>query len=373
MKKRSVFIDFRYLNYLTNGFGQLSLYYGTYFLENPEKYADLDITLLVPEFFVGKFGHHVNYLTYKKAYKFFPFLLPRFDIYHSITQQIKYTSLNSSAFRIVTVHDLNFLYEGEERKIRQRLERTNARISLADMITVISKFTESEIRTHLDIDNKPIVLNPLGLRDITHDLDKRPYFIQSNRKFFFTVAQVAEKKNFHVLLDMMKLMPEYDLYICGDDSSGYASMMKKRIEEEYLNNTFLTGVISHEEKVWMYKHCYAFLFPSKVEGFGMPVIDGMRFGKPVFSSRYTSLLEVGDKYAFFWDNFDPGYMRDVIVKNVDSFYDDTEFIRKQKEYAFSYTIERHMNTYFDLYRNANLNKKSSFKATFRNYINFIKA
>ncbi|MDR1503135.1 MAG: glycosyltransferase [Prevotella sp.] len=90
--------------------------------------------------------------------------------------------------------------------------------------------------------------------------------------------------------------------------------MRKKI-----GNVFLSGVIDAPEKVWMYRNCEAFLFPSKFEGFGLPLIEAMLFGKPVFSSRYTSLPEVGNKYAFFWDNFDAKHMKEVVEKNLNRF------------------------------------------------------
>ncbi len=375
MKKRTVFFDLRYLSYLTCGFGQLSLYYGDYFLHNPDKYEDLDITLFVPEEYVGKFGDKVKYLKVSKIYKFFPFLLPKYDITHSITQQIKYTRLGNKTFRILTIHDLNYLYQrNNPRKVERKHKQVQARIDLADLVMVISKFTAEDIEKHFGVLKVPVVLNYNGLKDITKDHDEKPDFIKSeDRKFFFSVGEIAEKKNFHVLLDLMKLMPEYDLYICGNSNNSYGQKIEGRIKEENIGNVFLTGRISHEEKVWMYRNCFAFLFPSKFEGFGIPVIDAMRFDKPVFSSDMTSLKEIGDRYAFFWKNFEPEHMKQVIDDNLNAFYNDSEFRKNQVEYAFTYTMERHMENFFNMYRTANLRNKSSISKTLRNYLNFIKA
>lgn len=372
-KKRSVFIDLRYLKYLTNGFGQLSLFYAGYFLQNPHKFVDLDITLLVPKEFVNKFGHHVKYVPMRKIYKVLPFLLPKFDIAHSISQQIKYAPVSDKTFRIVTVHDLNFLYEKTPTKAKKRLKATQSRIDLADMITVISKFTRKEIEIHLDPKNTPIVLNYNGVLDLTNLPAEQPYFINTDRKFFFTIGQILAKKNFHVLLDLMKLMPEYDLYICGDDTNKYAQEIQKRLDEEKPANVFMTGVIGIEDKIWMYRNCHAFLFPSKFEGFGIPVIEAMSFGKPVFSSRLTSLDEIGDKYAFFWDNFEPEHMKSVIDKNLSSFYENEEGIEEQKKYALSFSLEEHIERFLEIYRTVVLKEKGSILATLKNYISLMKA
>lgn len=370
--KRSVFIDLRYLKYLTNGFGQLALSYAKFFEHNPDRYKDLDITVLVPKQYVGKFGNHIKYIELKKIYKIFPFLLPAFDIVHSITQQVKYTPIGSKTYRIVTIHDLNFLYETPA-KAKRKTKRTQHRINLADLITVISRFTQKEIETHLDTKNIPIVLNYHGLKDLSKQPAEKPAFINSDKKFFFTIGQISPKKNFHVLLDLMKIMPEYDLYICGDYSDIYAQQIMERVETEKIDNIFLPGIIKPEEKVWMYKNCHAFLFPSKFEGFGAPLIEAMSFGKPVFSSRMTSLEEIGDKYAFFWDNFETEHMKDVIEKYLPTFYDNESFIEDEKRYAASYSLENHLGKFFEIYRTVELKRKGNIFTAVKNYYNLLKA
>lgn len=373
MKNRSVLIDLRFLKYLNCGFGQLTLNYGNYIKNNPEKLHGLDITLFVPKDYVGKFGDHVKYLEYKRSYKWYPFRLPHFDIWHSTTQQAKYISLDSNTVRIISVHDLNFLYERSEKRANRKLKRQQAILDIADSITAISNFTIKELESNINLKGKQVYLNYVGERSIANDEATKLPMVNENRDFFFTIGQVLEKKNFHVLLDMMKLMPDNDLYISGDNSFEYAKLIEQRIADENINNVFLTGMISHPEKVWMYRNCKAFLFPSKFEGFGYPVIEGMLFGKPVFSSTYTSLPEIGDKYAFFWENFDPHHMKDVLEKNIIRFYKDAVFVEHQLKYANSYTLERHMEAYLDLYRNITLKKGKNPIKTIYNYYKFIKS
>lgn len=57
-------------------------------------------------------------------------------------------------------------------------------------------------------------------------------------------------------------------------------------------------MIEQTEKIWLYRNCQAFLFPSRGEGFGLPVIEAMQFGKAVFISNYTCLPEISNGFAF---------------------------------------------------------------------------
>ena len=45
------------------------------------------------------------------------------------------------------------------------------------------------------------------------------------------------------------------------------------------------------------------IYPSAAEGFGIPAIEAMLFGKPVFLSSLTSLPEIGGKVAYYFNNF----------------------------------------------------------------------
>jgi glycosyltransferase involved in cell wall biosynthesis len=54
----------------------------------------------------------------------------------------------------------------------------------------------------------------------------------------------------------------------------------------------LTGYVTDSELIWLYRHCYANLYPSVFEGFGLPVLEGMQFGAPTVSSNATSMPEV---------------------------------------------------------------------------------
>ena len=56
--------------------------------------------------------------------------------------------------------------------------------------------------------------------------------------------------------------------------------------------TILTGYVSDDELIWLYRNCYANLYPSLFEGFGLPVLEGMQFGAATLTSQSTSMSEI---------------------------------------------------------------------------------
>jgi glycosyltransferase involved in cell wall biosynthesis len=74
--------------------------------------------------------------------------------------------------------------------------------------------------------------------------------------------------------------------------------------------------ITDAQKTWAYAHCAGFLFPSLAEGFGLPPIEAMYFGKPVFLARRTCLPEIGGDAASYFDEFEPATMRRIVEQGL---------------------------------------------------------
>lgn len=345
--KKKILIDLTNLSNPTCGFGQIALNYKKRFAD--QLHNEVEFIFLMPHNREYSLPPHIKNFKSHKIYRRLKFMLPKVDLWHSVNQQFGYLRLSGSTKHVLTVHDLNFIAEKSPASAARKLKRLQRRIDKAAVITVISDFVAQDLKKHIDLKGKEVITIYNGVERIDQCESKRPGFVTTERPFFFTIGQIRKKKNFHILVDVMKNFPEYDLYISGDDHFDYADEIRKHIRELNAGNVFLTGPIQNEEKVWLYKNCSAFLFPSTLEGFGLPVIEAMQFGKAVFSSNCTSLPEVCGDCAFIWENFDPEYMTRVIKENLNGFYDDQARIEKIKQHAFSFGYEKHIQAYLDLY------------------------
>ena len=116
------------------------------------------------------------------------------------------------------------------------------KIDKATIITTISHYVADEIKKYTNLHGKEIRVIYNGVERIDQQEDKKPQFA-TGRPFFFTIGQMRAKKNFHILIDVMKFFPEYDLYICGEDRFRYAKEIKALIKERKAINVYLTGKI----------------------------------------------------------------------------------------------------------------------------------
>lgn len=63
----------------------------------------------------------------------------------------------------------------------------------------------------------------------------------------------------------------------------------------------MTGYVSDDELIWLYRNCYANLYPSLFEGFGLPVLEGMQFGAPTVATTSSSVPEAAGSAAILID------------------------------------------------------------------------
>ncbi|MDR1089554.1 MAG: glycosyltransferase, partial [Prevotella sp.] len=250
---------------------------------------------------------------------------------------------------LLTIHDANFLTEKKPKTAARYKHRLQNKINRANAVTAISQYTAGYINKNFDLKNNKIQVILNGVEYISNRETSKPEFVSGDRPFFFTIGQVRKKKNFNKLVDFMDAFPEYDLYICGDPDDDYAGEIRENIATKKLSNVFMPGAISEEEKNWMYKNCKAFFLPSQGEGFGLPVIEAMQYGKAVFVSNFTSLPEISGGHAFIWHNLERDSMIKVIKDNLENFYANEQNMENVKQYANTFSYDRHIKSYLELY------------------------
>ncbi len=343
-----VLVDLGKLKRLYSGLGQYSLYFGKTLSRT--YYEDLHWNFLTPSRFIKKFGNQWHYENLSFQRRYFPASCKPYHLWHAIHQDSAYFPGNIDIPYILTIHDLNFLKEKNSFIAGQRLRKLQEKVNRASIVTFISHYTASVAFKHLSLEKKNTRVIYNGVDIETGKKVKKPAFLPTG-KFLFSIGMVLEKKNFHVLIDLMQYLPDYNLIIAGDKSDFYAHRIEREIRKRKLEKRILLpGIITHEEKIYLYKHCEAFVFPSKMEGFGLPVIEAMRFGKPVFTSNFSSLPEIGDQYAFYWDSFQPEAMHAVFSQKMSLFKKNRrELSENMIDYSRRFKWEESISRYTALY------------------------
>ena len=340
-----ILIDLSILKNIHCGLGQVALNYGYFFRDVYQPKAGEEIYLLVPKAYVGAFGDKVRYIPARKIYRIMPWLMGiRFDVWHAIHQLSRYQPF--ARHYVLTIHDFNFVYEKQGAKVEAYLKKIQAKVNRADVIAAISEFAKEETLRYIHTD-KPIHVVYNGIERIDTAPEQAPQ--QIRQPYLFSIGEIKPKKNFHVLVDMMRHLPDLQLYVAGNNSTPYAAEIEQMIAQKGVKNMHLLGKVSAEEKVWLYRHCEAFVFPSLFEGFGLPGVEAMLFRKPVICSHETSLREIGGKHVSF---FEKGYPAEASAQLIRKTIDECTDKRMEDAFAYatSFSWTNHMQAYMALYR-----------------------
>ncbi|MFS8087004.1 MAG: glycosyltransferase family 4 protein [Acidobacteriota bacterium] len=87
------------------------------------------------------------------------------------------------------------------------------------------------------------------------------------------------------------------LVLAGGKGWLMEDFQKHLVELEIEAHVVMTGYVSDDELIWLYRNCCANLYPSLFEGFGLPVLEGMQFAAPTLTSNSTSIPEVAGEAA----------------------------------------------------------------------------
>lgn len=140
-------------------------------------------------------------------------------------------------------------------------------------------------------------------------------------KFFLTVGSLEPRKNILFLINAFikfkkNKKTDFKLVISGRSAWGSTEIRdlikRNNLQEEII----LTGYLGDEELLSLYNLATYFVFPSKYEGFGLPVLEAMACGTPVIVSNSSSLPEVAGDAAIYIDPFDENSMIEAMGQAV---------------------------------------------------------
>jgi glycosyltransferase involved in cell wall biosynthesis len=130
--------------------------------------------------------------------------------------------------------------------------------------------------------------------------------VPPDARFLLTVGGLSPHKNLLRLVEGfahgapadVKLVLVGDLH---DVFHTHVPQIRAAIEKHRLQDrVIMTGFVSDDDLVFLYSRAYALVFPSLLEGFGLPAVEAMACGTPVVSSKAGALPEVvGDAGIYF--------------------------------------------------------------------------
>jgi len=353
--EKKILIDAERLKYPKSGIANVcvSLIKGL-----DEKTSDFEYTLFGPKKNIPHTKKNFKIINWKFWHKKFSFSTGSFALIHTAHQLSRYFyTIKKEQKKVVTLHDLNFLHDGSpKQKVEKSTKLVQKNIGNADAVVCISEFVKDDFiknKNLFSLKNKvrvEVIYNGLIFPNNTEFNSKTTYsFI--GKKYILNIGVLFPKKNQEVLLDLISKNDRELVLITSSAKSAYKERFLEKIKALGLENrVHILENIDNDEKYFLIQHCESYCHPSLAEGFGIPPVEAMYFGKPVFLSRLTSLPEIGGDLAFYFDDFSPEDMQQVYAHGMQTYGSKAdEYALKLRERALKFGYREMAGAYEKLY------------------------
>ena len=357
-----IVIDARIINSTTGRYVERLLHYLQQ-VDSVNRY-----TVLVPSKDLNYWTPSAGNFTVKKAdfpnysfaeqFKFKPFLEAlQPDLVHFCMPQqpIFYTGAT-----VTTFHDLTQLdtYNSDKNWLIFHAKQVVARFVFAiaartsKQIIVPTEYTKQDVSRRLHVDPSKITVTYEAAD--TESLTPRPYE-HSFDQFIMYVGQQSDYKNIKRLGDahqkLLQTYPNLGLILIGRQNAA-AQKNEAYFNKNNYQNIRFAGFVEDDQLAWLFQNTRAYIFPSLMEGFGLPGLEAMSSGAPVVSSNTTCLPEVYGDAAHY---FDPLNTDDIARAINDVLSNDSyraALIEKGYEQAKNYSWRRMAEQTHEVYEQA---------------------
>lgn len=285
------------------------------------------------------------------------------QIYHGLSGEVPLGLRKSGIKGIVTIHDLIFLRHPEyykffdrkiyEWKFRKTLKET-------EYIIAISECTKRDILEFGDFDPDKIFViyqscNPRFGQEVQEqemqDVINR-YKLPS--RFILCVGTIEERKNLMLAAKSLKLIPDDIHLVAVGRQTKYAKKVVAEADRLGVSNRLhlLSGVTDNELNA-IYKKAEVFVYPSRYEGFGIPIIEAIFSGLPVVACSGSCLEEAGGPDCLYVKPDDVEGMANAVMQMINNEEDRNERILRSQEYVQKFKGTNVASQVFDLYEKLN--------------------
>jgi glycosyltransferase involved in cell wall biosynthesis len=229
------------------------------------------------------------------------------DIIHSNNF---YTPVQLAHSRLIyTLYDIGFAVNPDWTTEANRVGCFNGifRSSIsADWVVAISEFSRAhylELFPHFPSDRVRVV-HPCSRFTVSTQEGTPPASARNlvTNAFWLSVGTIEPRKNQRLLVRAYARYLEaggspMPLVLAGGKGWLMDDFQRFVAAQGLSEHVIMTGYVSDDEMIWLYRNCYANIYPSLFEGFGLPVLEGMQFGAPTICSNTTSMPEVAGNAA----------------------------------------------------------------------------
>jgi glycosyltransferase involved in cell wall biosynthesis len=283
------------------------------------------------------------------------------DIYHGLSNELPLNIGRARGIRtIVTIHDLLFLrypqgYHAIDRWIYNYKFRHACQV--ADRIIAVSEFTKQEIVSRYGIPAEKISVVYQGCDpafrtaadEATRAEVRAAYHLPAH--YILYVGSIESRKNLMLLAKALGKIQTGTEVIAVGRRTPYADAVEACIRQQGLESRMrLISGVPFEHLPALYQMADVFVYPSRCEGFGIPLLEALCSGVPAIGCTGSCLEEAGGPDSAYVDPDD----EDALAAEINDILTNEKRRRHMTEagrdYADRFTDQRLLNDLMQVYR-----------------------
>lgn len=270
------------------------------------------------------------------------------SLYHGLSGELPVGISKTGIPSVVTIHDLIFMRHPEwyhwldvqiyRRKFFQAIKE-------ATRIIAISECTRRDILYYAQgydgLADRISVIYQGASRQFTADALLPPStLLRGVDRYVLQVGTIEERKNALESVMALEYLPrELHLVLVGRETQ-YTEQVRRYAAQHGLQPRLhiLSGV-SNDELACLYRHAQCFVYPSRYEGFGIPIIEAIQSGLPVVAATGSCLEEAGGPDCLYVSPDDPRALADAVSQLVDD-PDRRQRVERARQYVLRFDNDR---------------------------------
>jgi glycosyltransferase involved in cell wall biosynthesis len=282
-----------------------------------------------------------------------------FDVVHFPTQVAYLTKLPTiyQPWDLQHLHYPNFF--SKEEFARRELQY-RAFCEQATYVCVQTDWTKQDVLHHFGLAKEKLEVIPWGpVFDAYQDPSEeecrdavKKYKLPG--RFFFYPAVTWPHKNHEIILRAIHILKGGDdvvphVYFTGASTPHRVTLEKLADELGVSENVHYLGFVTSTELQAIFKVATAMIFPSKFEGFGLPILEAFHARLPVLSSNASTLPDVAGEGALYFNPDSSGELSSLMKDILDSQELRQSLIDKGSLVLLDYSMDRTAASFQELY------------------------
>lgn len=266
------------------------------------------------------------------------------DLYHGLSNEIPFDLPRQGVRSIVSIHDLIFLrHPGWYKPIDRKIYTKKAKHACAgaDRIIAISEQSKNDIMEFLGTPGEkievvyqgcdPVFYSPAG--ESAKERIRKKYSLPSD--YLLYVGTIEPRKNLMNIVEALHMgTSEVPLIVIGRPTP-YIDEVKKFIADHSLKHIHFLENVPNQDLPGIYQMAQIFIYPSRFEGFGIPILEALASQTPVITSAGGVFPEAGGGSSAYIDPDNPVELSEAITRILG----DSELQRSMKENGFSHALK----------------------------------